>query len=40
MERMDFTISEIERYFALGYITIISGGEIEIIKKENEDVLQ
>jgi hypothetical protein len=40
MERMDFTIGEIETYFALGYITVISGGEIEIIKKEQDDELQ
>ena len=36
-----FTIKEIEKLYALGYITICAGGDIEIIKKEqDEDVLQ
>lgn len=36
---MDFTIGEIEKYYALGYITIIHNGEVEIIKKEQKDDL-
>lgn len=36
-----FTIEEILRFYAMGYITICAGGDIEVIKKEqDEDVLQ
>ena len=35
-----FTIKEIEKLYALGYITICADGDIDIIKKEkDEDVL-
>ena len=32
-----FTIKEIEKLHAMGYITICAGGEIEIIKKEQDN---
>lgn len=32
-----FTIEEIMKLYAYGYITICAGGEIEIIKKEQEE---
>ena len=36
-----FSVKEIEKLYALGYITVCGGGDIEIIKKEqDDDVLQ
>lgn len=32
-----FTIEEIEKFYAQGYITICAGGDIEIIMKEREE---
>lgn len=32
-----FTIEEVMKLYALGYITICAGGDIEIIKKERDE---
>lgn len=32
-----FSIAEIEKFYAQGYITICAGGDIEIIKKERDE---
>lgn len=32
-----FSIETIEKFYAMGYITICAGGDIEIIKKERDE---